>query len=73
MREIAVRIRGILGASVPLELGAVQTRSDDAWRLCADTRKARVLLSWRPRVPFPEGVQRTAEWIRARAQTPVRR
>jgi len=71
VRAIAERIRQILESSVPLEIGTVPTRADDAWRLCADARKARALLRWRPRVVFEEGVRRTAAWLRA--QAPSRR
>lgn len=64
VRDIAERIRTILKADVPLEVGALKTRADDAWRLCANSTLARTLLGWRPRVSFPEGIRRTADWLR---------
>jgi nucleoside-diphosphate-sugar epimerase len=64
VREIAERIRRILKADVPLEVGALAARADDAWRLCADNALARTLLGWRPRVSFAEGIRRTADWLR---------
>lgn len=64
VREIAEHIRRILRADVPLEVGALQTRANDAWRLCASNTLARTLLGWRPRVSFSAGVRRTADWLR---------
>ena len=33
-------------------------------RLLADNSKIRRLTGWRPRVPFRDGLARTAEWIK---------
>jgi nucleoside-diphosphate-sugar epimerase len=64
VREIAEDIRRILGGTGPIETGAVPSRTDDAWRLCADPAKAAAVLGWRPRVSFEDGVRATAEWLR---------
>lgn len=36
----------------------------DVDRTCADISKARELLGYSPKVPFEEGIRRTAEWFR---------
>jgi hypothetical protein len=36
----------------------------DVDRTCADINKARELLGYSPKVPFEEGIRRTAEWFR---------
>ena len=36
----------------------------DVDRTCADISKARELLGYEPKVPFEEGIRRTAEWFR---------
>lgn len=36
----------------------------DVDRTCADISKARELLGYNPKVPFEEGIRRTAEWFR---------
>lgn len=36
----------------------------DVDRTCADITKARELLGYDPKVPFEEGIRRTAEWFR---------
>lgn len=63
VREIAERVRDILGSTVPIEVGAVPSRRDDARRLCADPAKARKVLGWAPRVTFEDGIRRTADWL----------
>lgn len=70
VREIVERIRTILRSDVPVHAGAVPTKADEAWRLCADRRRAGELLGWRPRVSFAEGIQRTAAWLRATRRVP---
>ncbi len=37
----------------------------DVERTCADISKARQLLGYSPKVPFEDGIARTAEWYRA--------
>jgi len=63
VREIAERIRDLMRADVPLEVGTVETKPDEAWRLCADSSKARAVLEWRPSLTFEEGLRRTIHWF----------
>lgn len=64
VHEIVERIRTLMQADVPLEIGAVETRKDEVWRLCCDNSKARALLGWQPRLAFDEGLRRTIQWFR---------
>lgn len=63
VREIAQRVRDVMRSDVPIHAGALQTRADEAWRLCCDASKARELLGWRPRLTFDEGLRRTIDWM----------
>ena len=63
VKEIAQHIRDLMRTDVPIHTGALQTRSDEAWRLCCDASRAQSLLGWRPRVTFEEGLRRTIEWM----------
>ena len=63
VREIAERIRRIMGSRVPLKIGAVQTRRDEVWRICCDNGKAKRLLGWKPRFTFEEAVHKTIRWF----------
>jgi nucleoside-diphosphate-sugar epimerase len=64
VREIAERIRNLMNADVPIEVGAVETRKDEAWRLCCDNSKAQMVLGWKPSLTFDEGIRRTVEWLK---------
>lgn len=65
VREIVERIRRFMGTDVPVEVGAVATRAEETWRLCADPSRAATLLDWRARVTFEEGLERTVGWAKA--------
>lgn len=64
VREIVEKIRALMNADVPLEIGAIETRQDEAWRLCCDNSKARELLRWQPKLTLEEGLQRTIQWFK---------
>lgn len=64
IRVIVEKIRALMNTNVPLEIGAIETRQDEAWRLCCDNSKAREVLNWQPKLTLEEGLQRTIEWFR---------
>jgi len=41
-------------------------RPGEIQRIYLDATRAREVLGWEPRVPFPEGLRRTVEWFRSR-------
>lgn len=63
VREIAQRIRRMMGVQVPLEVGAVRTRQDEVWRICCKNSKAKLLLGWKPRFTFEDGLRETIQWF----------
>lgn len=64
VRDIVEKVRSLMNADIPLEIGAIETRQDEAWRLCCDNSKARELLNWQPKLTLEEGLQRTIQWFR---------
>jgi dTDP-glucose 4,6-dehydratase len=65
--ELVERIEAVLGRRAPVERDEERVRppGSEVERLCADTRAARELLGWEPRVSLDEGLVATAEWIAA--------
>ena len=66
VREIVERVRRFMHADQPVEVGAVATRIQETWRLCADPARATTLLGWRPRHTFEEGLAPTIQWAMSR-------
>jgi dTDP-glucose 4,6-dehydratase len=64
--ELAGKILQLLGvkAQVETEEGRVRPDSSEVDRLCADTRKAQLLLGWKPKHSLDEGLQETVRWVR---------
>lgn len=62
--EFAERIRKVVGG--PTSLVFHELPQDDPKQRCPDISKAKRLLSWEPKVPLEEGLQRTYEYFRDR-------
>ena len=60
IRHIGSRLSKILGGDIGW--GKVAHRKNEVWHVCADIRKAKTFLTWRPRISIlEEGLQRTIE------------
>ena len=64
IRDLVQKIHSISGSTSKLEIGALQDRTTEIWRMCADNERAQQLLNWRPRISFEDGLSRTVEWFR---------
>lgn len=49
----------------------VQLPEDDPTRRCPEITKARTLLGWEPRIPLRQGLERSLEFFRSKAETSV--
>lgn len=47
-----------------LEIGVLNTRPTEIWRMSAGTNKAKELLNWEPKINFETGLEKTIEWYR---------
>ena len=61
--DLLRELNAILGLSIPPSFKP--PRPGDVLRTFADSSKAERLMKWKGRVPFAEGLRRTAEWFRA--------
>jgi dTDP-glucose 4,6-dehydratase len=61
----------VLGKRLEVECDAARVRppTSEVERLVSDPSRARQLLGWEAKVRLEEGIQRTAEWIRANLDT----
>lgn len=66
--ELAEVVQHVAGRRAEIEFLALP--EDDPTRRCPDITKAKHLLRWHPQVALDEGLRRTWEWYRDRAQEP---
>jgi dTDP-glucose 4,6-dehydratase len=66
VREIAEMIIEISGSASELVFESLP--EDDPKRRCPDTRRAKEVLGWEPRVPAEEGLRATLEWFAGRRE-----
>ena len=64
--EVAELVLEITGSSSTIAF--VDLPRDDPTRRCPDITKARTVLGWAPEVDLREGLQRTYDWYRHRAE-----
>lgn len=64
IRDVIEQVRDIIGHGQP-DFGQIPYRTGENMALWAETRLARELLCWAPRVPLREGLARTVEYYRS--------
>ncbi len=69
IRQTVEMLRQVVGADVLPRYGAIEDRPLDSARI-ADVRDAAELLGWRATVGLQDGLSRTVEWYRDRADPP---
>lgn len=64
VREVVSQIKEIIGSELEPEWGAVPYRKNEVWFTCADIRKAKTFLKWKPKTQIEEGLKYTVEWYK---------
>lgn len=64
IRDLVLKVAELTQTKSPLEIGALEYRPTEIWRMYADSSRAREVLGWTPRVNLEEGLRRTVEWYR---------
>lgn len=65
IRDLIVEIHTQTGSSSELNIGSLEYRPTEIWRMVAGNSRAKNLLGWVPRVDFTEGMRRTIAWYKA--------
>jgi UDP-glucose 4-epimerase len=69
IRDLITEIHRLTGERSTLEIGALDYRPTEIWRMSAANARAKALLGWSPKVDFRDGLEATVEWYRAFAET----
>jgi UDP-glucose 4-epimerase len=64
IRDLILKIHHMTNSKSELQIGALEYRPTEIWRMCADWNKAKDLLGWTPRVSLDEGLAKTIGWYR---------
>ena len=64
IKDLVLKIAELTQTKSKLEIGALEYRPTEIWRMFADSSRARTLLGWTPRIHLEEGLRRTVEWYR---------
>lgn len=62
--DLVKTIAELTGTRSSIEIGALEYRPTEIWRMFADSTRARTLFGWTPRLGLHEGLKRTVEWYR---------
>ncbi|MDA0747657.1 MAG: GDP-mannose 4,6-dehydratase [bacterium] len=65
IRDLILEIHRQTGEKSELQIGALEYRPTEIWRMVASNKRAKELLGWAPQVDFKEGMRRTIAWYRA--------
>ncbi|HEX8433767.1 NAD-dependent epimerase/dehydratase family protein [Archangium sp.] len=64
IRDLVKKIAALTDTKSSIEIGALEYRPTEIWRMFADSSRARSLFGWTPQVSLDEGLKRTVEWYR---------
>ncbi|MCI0574241.1 MAG: SDR family NAD(P)-dependent oxidoreductase, partial [Myxococcaceae bacterium] len=60
--DLVKTIAELTGTRSSIEIGALEYRPTEIWRMFADSTRAHTLFGWTPRLGLHEGLKRTVEW-----------
>lgn len=68
-QEIAIcdlvrKIHELSNSKSELRIGSLPHRPTEIWRMFSDNTKAELILGWKPKISFEDGLKRTIEWFR---------
>ena len=62
IRDLVKSIHKMTNSSSELNIGGLENRPTEIWRMAADNRRAKSILGWEPKITFSEGLQHTIDW-----------
>ena len=64
IKTLIEKIHEMTHSSSELQIGALDYRPTEIWRMYAENRTANEILGWQPKISFEEGLTKTIEWFK---------
>lgn len=64
IRDLIKKIHDLTESSSKLQIGALENRPTEIWRMAADARQAGEILDWKPEISLDEGLEITINWFK---------
>jgi len=64
IRDLVHRIVELTDTRSSVEIGALEYRRNEIWRMRGDATRAREILGWKPRVSLEDGLRMSVDWYR---------
>ena len=64
IKDLILKIHKLTNSKSELQIGALENRPTEIWRMAADSGKAKKLLDWTSKVSLDEGLEKTIQWYR---------
>ena len=62
IKDLVKLIHDLTNSNSELNIGALENRPTEIWRMYTDAKIARNVLGWKPKISFKEGLIKTIEW-----------
>jgi nucleoside-diphosphate-sugar epimerase len=64
IRELVLMIAELTQTRSKIEIGALEYRPTEIWRMYADATRAKEILGWTPRINLKDGLRETVDWFK---------
>jgi nucleoside-diphosphate-sugar epimerase len=71
IRNIVQMTMKMMGRKIKLTWGTIPHRKNEVWFNSADTKKAEIILGWKPVTPIADGLKKTIDWFTKDREKPA--
>ena len=64
IKDLVQKIHKLTNSTSKLDIGALDTRPTEIWKMSANSAKAQKLIDWNPSVSFEDGLIETINWYK---------
>ena len=64
IKELILKIHKLTDSNSKLNIGSLEYRPTEIWKMFCDNSKSRSILGWKPEISFEEGLKKTIRWYK---------